>query len=103
MARKVRKMAIFNGAQTPATFDAATARAALLARAEQGGLAVTDLSRVLGLPRRTLYRVLGATVLSWETADRVAVALGRHPCELWPSWFGGPPAQPAARNAAGRQ
>lgn len=27
--------------------------------------------------------------ISDRMADRVATRLGRHPCELWPEWFGG--------------
>lgn len=25
--------------------------------------------------------------LRYDTADRIAVGLGRHPSELWPEWF----------------
>ncbi len=69
------------------TFDAAPARGALLTFALQRQIPMTELAVTLSLPRTTLYRVLRATALPEHTADRVAVALGHHPCEWWPSWF----------------
>ncbi|MDX6287689.1 MAG: Winged helix-turn-helix DNA-binding [Frankiales bacterium] len=71
----------------PAYYENAPARAALAARAADTGLPLTELAPVLGLPLRTLHRVLGGVRLRWDTADRIAVALGYHPCELWPEWF----------------
>lgn len=52
----------------------------------------SDVAALLGLPvsRAHAYRKLarwrqqGLTV--WQ-ADQVAVVLGCHPCELWPSWW----------------
>jgi hypothetical protein len=60
-----------------------------LARARQ--LAVTDLARLVGLDRRTIQRLARRDRLRTDAADHVAVALGRHPCELWPTWFGPAP------------
>jgi len=38
-------------------------------------------------PRSTVHRVLGRDRLRYDTGDRIAVCLGRHPSELWPEWF----------------
>jgi lambda repressor-like predicted transcriptional regulator len=48
---------------------------------------LSALAQVLRLERSTLYRVLGRERLRYDTADRIAVCLGRHPSELWPEWF----------------
>ena len=48
---------------------------------------LSALARVLRLDRSTLYRVLARERLRYDTADRIAVCLGRHPSELWPEWF----------------
>jgi lambda repressor-like predicted transcriptional regulator len=48
---------------------------------------LSALAQVLRLDRSTLYRVLGRERLRYDTADRIAVCLGRHPSELWPEWF----------------
>lgn len=69
-------------------FDAEPARALLTARARQADLSLHELALTIGLPKRTLHRVLASPRLRWDIADRVAIALGHHPCELWPTWFG---------------
>ncbi len=71
----------------PVTFPAEPARQLLLARADVHNITLTELGDILGLPRRTLHRLLASPRLRWDAADRVAVALGRHPSELWPGWF----------------
>ena len=48
---------------------------------------MTLLAEVLRVDRSTLYRVLSRDRLRYDTADRIAVALGRHPYERWPEWF----------------
>jgi lambda repressor-like predicted transcriptional regulator len=48
---------------------------------------LSALAQVLRLDRSTLYRVLGRDRLRYDSADRIAVCLGRHPSELWPEWF----------------
>jgi lambda repressor-like predicted transcriptional regulator len=68
-------------------FDTAPARTLLLARAQDRQLSLHDLADTLRLPPRTLARVLTRTQLRWDTADRIAIALGHHPSELWPSWY----------------
>jgi lambda repressor-like predicted transcriptional regulator len=51
-------------------------------------MSVVELAEDLRVDRRTLQRVLRRRWVRSDTADRMAVALGRHPCELWPEWFG---------------
>jgi predicted transcriptional regulator len=48
----------------------------------------TELAAVLQLDRSTLFRLMRGRRLRYDAADRIAVALGRHPSELWPDWFG---------------
>lgn len=72
------------------TFPAEPARRLVLERAERHNLTLTEIGDVLGLPRRTLHRLLASPRLRWDAADRVAVALGHHPSELWPGWFESP-------------
>jgi lambda repressor-like predicted transcriptional regulator len=75
-----------NGA--PTHFDGEPARVRLLARATTNNSTLTDLVDSLRLPRRTLTRLLTGQTLRWDSADRIAIALGHHPCEIWPEWFG---------------
>jgi lambda repressor-like predicted transcriptional regulator len=52
------------------------------------GLTLRQAALVIGVPERTLSRVLTeAERLRWDTADRVAIALGTHPSAIWPEWF----------------
>lgn len=48
---------------------------------------MNDASAAIGLHRSTIQRLFKRERLRWDAADNVAVALGRHPCELWPTWF----------------
>ena len=48
---------------------------------------LNDTAAAIGLHRSTLQQLLKRERLRWDAADNVAVALGRHPCELWPTWF----------------
>lgn len=52
--------------------------------ARHGG--VSGLARALGRDRAQVgrWRRQGVTLLS---ADRIAVALGLHPVEVWPDWY----------------
>ena len=69
-------------------FDAQPARDRLRMWMAASGLTQEEAACALGLPLRTLSRVLGPIqLLRWDAADRVAVALGTHPSQLWPSWF----------------
>lgn len=58
-----------------------------LQRLRADDVTMTFLAEVLRVDRSTLYRVLSRDRLRYDTADRIAVALGRHPYELWPEWF----------------
>jgi lambda repressor-like predicted transcriptional regulator len=79
-------------------FPAAPAVKALKDLAKARGLAVTELARQLGIDRRTIQRLARREVLRADAADHIAVALGRHPCELWSTWFD--PTTPHHREAA---
>ena len=72
-------------------FPAAPARAAVTRLAQARQLSTTDLAVSLGLDRSTLQRLFTRERLRYDAADAIAVALGRHPSELWPDWF--PPVQ----------
>lgn len=67
-------------------FPGEPARTALQ-RLREDGVNLSFLAQVLRVDRSTLYRVLSRDKLRYDTADRIAVALGRHPYELWPDWF----------------
>jgi lambda repressor-like predicted transcriptional regulator len=79
-------------AHTPASagrtfLPAAPAHRLLRQQAARQAGDLSALAEVLRLDRSTLYRVLGRERLRYDTADRIAVCLGRHPSELWPEWF----------------
>ena len=60
---------------------------AALRRLLDGDQDLVALALVLRLDRSTLHRLLRRDRLRYDVADRIAVALGRHPYELWPEWF----------------
>ena len=66
---------------------AAPARRAITAWADSHRLDLQDLAEVLHLQTHELRLLLDRRWLTWETADEIAVALGRHPFEIWPGWF----------------
>lgn len=74
-----------------ARFPAAPVQALIEQRSLQRGLALPELAIILRIPLRTLHRILQAQLLGWMVADRCAVALGYHPCQLWPDWFADDP------------
>jgi lambda repressor-like predicted transcriptional regulator len=47
------------------------------------------LARATGIDRRTFERLRHRQRIRSDSADRIAVALGRHPSEIWPEWFPG--------------
>jgi lambda repressor-like predicted transcriptional regulator len=47
----------------------------------------THLAATLSLDRRTLQRLSTRPYIRRDAADRLAVALGRHPSEIWVEWF----------------
>lgn len=44
------------------------------------------LARLAGIPRRSAVRLIAAGDLSHVQADRLAVAMGYMPWEVWPEW-----------------
>jgi lambda repressor-like predicted transcriptional regulator len=79
--------ALSRGAVGARWFDAKPARAAIERRAADRDVGTRELAIDLGLDRRTVQRLLLRDRLRSDTADRIAVALGKHPSELWPEWF----------------
>jgi len=71
----------------PTFLPAAPAQRLMRQRAADQAVDLSALAQVLRLDRSTLYRVLSRDRLRYDTADRIAVCLGRHPSELWPEWF----------------
>lgn len=45
------------------------------------------VNEALGTDRAQMYRWRRFGGLTDPEADRLAVQLGRHPCEIWPQWF----------------
>lgn len=79
--------------QPPAMFPAEPARQALIALARRRHLGVMDAALDIHLDELTARKLFLRRWLPWERADQIAVALGRHPSELWPDWFGPPSPQ----------
>ena len=73
-------------------FPAAPAQQALARAALAVDGDVSHLAEVLRLDRGTLYRLMRKARLRYDSADAIAVALGRHPVELWPDWYDREPA-----------
>ena len=48
---------------------------------------LVELAAQIGLDRRTVQRVASRAWIRRDAADRLAVALGRHPSEIWLNWF----------------
>lgn len=69
-------------------FPAGPAQLAVARLADNLQADATELGEVLRLDRSTLYRLMRRRRLRYDAADRIAIALGRHPSELWPDWFG---------------
>lgn len=55
----------------------------------RSGHALNAIALEAGVSRRRLQRALAREVLRSDAADELAIALGRHPSELWSDWFGG--------------
>ena len=72
-------------------FPAAPAQDALRGFARAHAVPIDDLAAVLGVEQRIITSVMGRRWLPWHLADTVAVALRRHPCDLWQDWFPGRP------------
>lgn len=74
-------------AQPCSKFPAEPARQALITLARRRHLSVTDAARDIHLDQLTARKLFRSRWLPWERADQIAVALGRHPSELWHNWF----------------
>jgi lambda repressor-like predicted transcriptional regulator len=95
-------------APAPLTFPPEPARQALIALARRRSLSVMRLTVDIHLDLDTARSVFLRRRLPWDHADHIAIALGRHPSELWPDWFGpvmcepGDDSENAGRDAAPR-
>ena len=77
----------------PAMFPAEPARKALVTLALRRQFSLMDAALEIHLDEATARNVFLRRWLPWDRADQIAVALGQHPSELWPDWFGPNPAQ----------
>lgn len=68
-------------------FAAEPARRALRRLAAETDDSICALAENAGVDRDTLHRLFTRDRLRWDAADRLAVSLGFHPCQLWPEWF----------------
>ena len=68
-------------------FPAEPARRALRRLAASRDDSICAIAENIGVDRDTLHRLFTRDRLRWDAADRIAVALGYHPCQLWPEWF----------------
>lgn len=50
------------------------------------GKRVTSLARIVGVNPRTVH-TWAHDGIPLHSADRAAIALDRHPCEVWPDWW----------------
>ena len=76
----------------PAMFPAEPARKALMELALRRQLSLMEAALEIHLDEVTARKVFLRRWLPWDRADHIAVALGRHPSELWPDWYGPIPA-----------
>lgn len=68
-------------------FSAEPARRALRQLATDKDNTIVDIALAAGIDRCTVQRIFTRDRLRYDAADNVAVALGYHPCQLWPEWF----------------
>ncbi|HEV2890301.1 MAG TPA: helix-turn-helix domain-containing protein [Frankiaceae bacterium] len=71
----------------PRSFPAEPARRALRALLADRQDSIVATAAAIGVDATTLHRLFTRDVIRYDAADRVAVALGHHPSELWPEWF----------------
>ena len=74
--------------QSPSRFPAEPAKQAIRRFGRRHALSIAQTATVLAIDPRLLRSVMGRRWLEWETADAIAVALRRHPLDLWPDWLG---------------
>ncbi len=80
-----------------AQFPAEPARRVINAFASGRRITLAEAAGQLHLDAALVQAVFHRRWIPWEAADAIAVALGHHPCDLWPEWF---PPQPAAAGPA---
>jgi lambda repressor-like predicted transcriptional regulator len=80
-----------------AQFPAAPARRVINAFASGQRITLAQAAGQLRLDAALVQAVFHRRWIPWEAADAIAVALGRHPCDLWPEWF---PPEPTAAGAS---
>ena len=68
-------------------FPADPARRALRRLAADRDNTILDIAIAAVIDRCTLQRLFTRDRLRYDAADNIAVALGYHPCQLWPEWF----------------
>jgi lambda repressor-like predicted transcriptional regulator len=69
------------------SFPAEPARRALRALLADRQASVVATAATIGVDPTTLHRLFTRDLIRYDAADRIAVALGHHPSELWPEWF----------------
>lgn len=74
--------------QFPRRLPTEPARTALRSFARHHGVRIGDLASVLSVDAALVNTAMSARWLPWEAADQLAIALRRHPHDLWPGWFG---------------
>ena len=80
-----------------ALFPAEPARRAIDEFASTRRITLGEAAAHLHLDAALVQAVFQRRWVPWEAADAIAVALGHHPCDLWPEWF--PPQRAAAGKA----
>lgn len=80
-----------------ALFPAEPARRVINAFASGQRITLAEAAGQLRLDAALVQAVFHRRWIPWEAADAIAVALGHHPCDLWPEWF--PPQHAAAGKA----
>jgi hypothetical protein len=82
----------------PSRFPAEPAQRAIRSLGRRHALSLAEIADVLAVDPRLLRSVMGRRWLGWETADTIAVALRRHPLDLWPDWMGTRGRRPPVRD-----
>jgi lambda repressor-like predicted transcriptional regulator len=68
-------------------FAAEPARRMLRRLAAESDSSICALADNMKVDRSTIQRLFTRDRLRWDAADHIAVALGCHPCQVWPEWF----------------
>ena len=68
-------------------FPAGPAQRAIQGFAQRHNLSLDGVAFAIALDAQLIGSVMQRRWLPWESADTLAVALGKHPSALWPEWF----------------